>query len=189
MFRSLYIQQVWAGNENARSAQEAWELQDQRLIGRKVPFLCANEAHLQYGLICSLGWQVDRLLSRVDRQSIHFVFLEDLVSDHVTELDKIAHFLGLSTTDAIPFQKANESGIPRSRTLRLATKAINHGFRLAGAPVLGNRLVDPLNRWNKAATQRASLDATFRQRLVEYFSADIDILEATTGRSLTCWKG
>ena len=66
MLRSLYLQQRWAGNENAGSLEEAWRLQDARRAGRKVPLLCANPDQLQYGRICSLGWQVDRLLGRAE---------------------------------------------------------------------------------------------------------------------------
>src|SRR5271168_2527435 len=67
MVISLHEEQLFTGREDVADFAEAWNLQDQRRNGRRLPTMVWEPKYVQYGDLCSLGAQVARLLEAVPR--------------------------------------------------------------------------------------------------------------------------
>ena len=57
--------------------ERAWDLQEVRKQGKKIPRGCPDHKLLCYGEIARLGFQVDRLLSLVDSNRVHYTIFDD----------------------------------------------------------------------------------------------------------------
>ena len=93
MYFSLHQELLYGGNEDEHSALVAWELQDERRKGNKIPLGCSDPRFLQYGKACSLGEQLNFAMKKIPSQQIHYVFLEDIKKDPDSEFKKVLDFL------------------------------------------------------------------------------------------------
>ena len=74
----------------------AWNLQDKRMQGFKVPAACPDKKLLAYGEIAKLGKQVKKLLSLVDRKKIFFLLFDDFIDSTEKEHVSILRFLNVN---------------------------------------------------------------------------------------------
>ena len=80
-------------SETETNFEKAWYLQTERAIGNHVPKGCPDLKLLLYGEIAKFGFQVDTLLSKVNRHKVHFIYFDDFIN----KTDKICL---LYTSDA-----------------------------------------------------------------------------------------
>ena len=113
MAESLYYHNLRHLHENAPTFQQAWELQGMRKKGLKIPPACADPAFLQYKNACSLGAQVQRLLSKVPASRVLIIDLADLKDCPKREYQRVMRFLDLDG-DRESFFPENEARVPRS---------------------------------------------------------------------------
>ena len=78
---SLHGQMLYSLNEDIASFEDAWDAQEARARGERIPDRCRSPVFLQYGEACRLGSHVERLFRTVDRESVEIVFLEDMRRD------------------------------------------------------------------------------------------------------------
>ena len=65
MAPSLHEELVFTGREDVKEFAEAWSLQDVRRNGQKLPPMVWEPKYVQYGDLCSLGVQLDRVFRLV----------------------------------------------------------------------------------------------------------------------------
>ena len=180
--------------EDESSFQKAWELQDARAAGERIPRLCKEPKHLLYRERCSFAWQMERLFQRVPRERVLVHVFEEFFADAKTAYERTLAFLGLPDDGRRHFERVKEHGVPRSWLLHRL--ALDPPFPL-------NRLYGPLKRTFNAfglqpgrAIVRANIgkkkfdpiNPSFRRRLEAEFRAEIARLEAILGRNLDVWR-
>jgi sulfotransferase family protein len=180
--------------EDERSFQKAWELQEARAAGERIPRLCKEPKLLLYRQRSSFASQMERFLQWVPRERVLVHIFEEFFADPRAAYKRTLAFLGLPDDERRHFERVNEHGVPHSWWLHRL--AVDPPFPL-------NRLYAPLKRaFNAfglrpgAATLRANIgnenfapmEPSFRRRLEAEFQPDIARLEEILGRNLDIWK-
>ncbi len=114
MVLSVHAQLVKVGQENVSNFETAWGLQEARARGQSIPIGTLDSGYFQYGDVCKLGAQVERLLSSVDRARLLFIHSEDLKVDPLGEYLRTLAFLAVSDVGWRAFKNENLRRIPRS---------------------------------------------------------------------------
>ena len=68
-------------SETETNFEKAWHLQEDRAMGNNVPNGCPDFKLLLYGEIAKFGFQVERSLSKINRERVHFIYFEDFVKN------------------------------------------------------------------------------------------------------------
>ncbi len=183
---SLHAQELSVLNEEIDSFEVAWDAQEDRAAGRRIPKYCRSAQTLAYGERCKLGKQLARLYSRVDRDRVHLVFLEDVKSDPELAYRGVTEFLGIEAEPLPDFTPANTRHIHRSRWLMRLIRAYGAlteriGFRYQTG------VLKRVREWNRRDAARSLPGVELRRQLVEYFEPDVRLLEQLTGRDLSHW--
>ena len=150
--------------EDVADFPTAWALQAERREGRALPDGCPEPANLQYGEVCALGSQVERLLAHVSAARVRFVLLEDL-RDRPREVYRgVQEFLGIEDDGRRHFPALNvASDVPRpvARAIRAtADFKRRHGIRFGFGILTGlNRIMGKPPRESLPAATRAMLRA------------------------------
>ncbi len=190
MAPSLHEQTFVNGDEDEPNFENAWRLQKQREHGIKIPIGCRDPELLQYGRLCMLGEQLERMFSIVPREKVLVLNIEDVKADpRKIYLDTLG-FLGLpddGRTDFPAINTAKRRLFPRSwRYLRRANLAMVE----AGMPQfrIASRVLGLIERKTRREHKRAPVSFLLRQELRDYFSCDVRRLEDVTGLDLKHWR-
>lgn len=186
MAPSLHEELVFTGREDVTDFARAWGLQDERRQGRHLPRMVWEPAYVQYGALCSLGAQVERLLAAVPRERVKFVLLEDMARDPAGTYRSVLQFLGVDDDGRSEFAAVNQAKQRRWPFLLtvawLATR-LKKALGIEGGLGLWRR-IDARNRIER---ERPPVDEPTRRMLRDYFRADIDKLQRLIGRDLSPW--
>jgi hypothetical protein len=183
---ALHSEMLISGYENIPSFRTAWDLQGERGQGRRIPAFGGPHRCFLYGDVCSLGAQLQRLLTVAKGNRVLTVVLDDIQEDPRREYLKILAFLGVSDDGRVNFQVENTARILRrpwlARSQFLTTQVkqklhINVSFGL---------LRSVYSR-NVVAAARPELDQNTYNVLKEYFTRDVDLLGGLIGRNLQHW--
>jgi hypothetical protein len=196
MAYSLHAQLLYSLDEDVSDFKIAWNLQDKRAKGRRVPSYCDDKQILQYGDICKIGEQLERRYGQVDRDRVHVIIFDDFVKDTRGEYLKLLDFLGLEDDGRKEFSRIN-SNHEANRTWKLVLWKVGN---LVTGPVeevsdkvkdfLGIEdwgILNSLHSLGDKKVERKPLDPEFREELKDYFRADVELLSELLDRDLTYW--
>ena len=186
MAASLHAQELSALNEDIDSFEEAWDAQADRAEGRRIPKYCRSPRTVAYGERCKLGKQLARLYSRVDRDQVHLVFLEDMKADPEKIYREVTAFLGVDPEPLPEFEPANVRHTHRSRWLMRLIRMYGTLTERIGLRYQTG-LLERVRDWNKRQVENRALPRRLRHRLSAYFRQDVELLEELTGRRLQHW--
>ncbi len=191
LLASYHRTQVVTLNEHEADFERAWRL---RVAGSLEAADPIDPKLVDYPLVGRLGAAVNRLVRRVPREQIHFVFFDDLVSDPAAVWRRLTDFLSLPYDDRHDFTAQNPSdNMYRSRLLR---EAMHRPPKFVAAPM---RVVRQWSRESDSAVVRRLKQATWRpeakprmqrslrEELVDYFAVDVHHLSDLVGRDLRAW--
>ncbi len=195
MFRSLHLQMLDIGWEDRVDPEQAWRAQEERAAQRSLPVLCDDAKFLQYGAICSLGKQVERLLSVFPSDQVRVILFDDFTHDTRRVYQETLTFLGLTDDLREDFPLFNVAHEPRwPRVMRLHRR-LNRALFKSSVHRLAMTLLAPLrpaSRWlrraNVTPAAKAPLRAEFERELRAFFAQDIDRLSALLQRDLSHWR-
>lgn len=171
MAESLYYHNVRHLHEDALSFEVAWNLQKERSRGNKVPSGCADPAFLQYKRACSLGAQVQRLLSIVPARRVLIIDLADLKDCPKREYQRVMRFLDLNG-DRECFFPENEARVPRSLFVQ---RIMMFGGEIRRA--IGLRKGFGLMRFNEKKIIKKRMSKSFYDCINEDFREDKELLK------------
>lgn len=190
---SLHTQFLRSLKESENDFETAWNLQEERRHGRKLPRYCPEPRCVQYQEAYSFGFQVQRLMERVPRDQLKVLMFEEFFADVRRGYGELLEFLGLEPDGRDEFAVANESRVARSRTvMRLldrATAALPGdlmAYRRA-LRALGIRPLRLLSRHNTLPAARPPLRPEIRRAVARALAEDVRRLESVLDRSLACW--
>lgn len=177
MARSLHHHNLRVLHENEPDFARAWSLQEARSNGWSIPRGCTEPALLQYGAVCSLGAQVERLLCRIPVDRVLHIPLDGLRDSPAHHYRRALAFLGVPDDLRQMFSLENPARSHRSRTLQ---RVLRLGARLRF--FLGVRQGLGLGRLNEKPQGKAPLDYKLRSKLEKYFAGDLEILRRALAR-------
>ena len=187
MVASVHSQLLKNGRETERSLEHAWSLQNDRRKGKHLPIGCIEPDDLQYGKMCLIGSQLERLFSFVRKENLLVLTLEDIEKNTRLEYRRILEFLEIKDDGKSEFSIKNRRSSTRSLFLSLAVNQlalmkIKLGFkRNTGI----GALIQNVNKISKIGIQKNSVD--FENELCNYFKNDVKKIESIINRNLNYW--
>ena len=192
---SLHSQLLLSIDEDEKDFEKAWNLQELRKSGKRIPKKCRAPALLQYRDVGKLGAQMERLLEIFPKEQIKVILFDDFVSDTGAVYEDVLSYLGLNSDGRKLFLRINESSEYRSQLLGQFTqtppdsivcvwKRIKDMF---GIRDFGHRVMNRLRKANTVIKPIMALNARLRLTLIDEFEEDIRSLEAIIGRNLSHW--
>lgn len=187
MILSYHSELLYGGRETISDFWEAWLAQEKRKEGFLVPGSCGDVKILFYKDVCSLGTQVERLLSLVDREKVHFIFMDDLKKDPRKEYVNALEFLGVEDDGRTEFSHLNPNktwahpALPRFLRTMSKLKSSLGIHKMIG-------INDLFVRVFTKKSKRKPLQEWQRRELVGAFAEEIDKLSFLLQRDLSSWK-
>jgi hypothetical protein len=205
MLRSYHFRLLFLLEEDRKDFEEAWNLQQARARGERVPRSCRDPRRLLYREVASFGKHIARLLEIVGPERCHIVVHDDLNSRPREVSRELLRFVGVEDDmDVIEFEDGR-SELPhrmRSKSYRwrwLQTllykppaavfkaaqrSEIKRGVRPYGLKRLHKRLV----KFNRVRQAPEPFSPELRAMLRGVFAEDIRRLEAILDRDLGHWR-
>ncbi len=190
---ALFSEQRYNLQEDQEDFETAWNLQETRRGGARIPKGALRAVALQYGARASLGAQMEAVLEIFPRDRVMWIFMDDFKADTAGQYRRTLDALGLPDDGRTDFPAINTNrNIAPSPALRVIKH--NRGLRRVSTALkqrLGVRswgIAARLQKRSGERTARPELSPEFRARLTESFTADIRRLEALTGRDLSAWR-
>ncbi len=192
MYYSFYRHRYHRFQEDAETPEEAWRLQVPRKKGERLPKICPAEVEtLQYGEVCKLGKQLERVYGYVPKDQVKVLFFDDLKTQPRELYKETLDFLDLPDDGRTEFPKVNARKTPKSETVRNLVVSLNKIKKQLGikkAPHALRKIKKLEMKKNRKESERSNnLSEDLKKELSEYFSKDVDKLSNLTGRDLSHW--
>lgn len=190
---SLHAQLLKEGYETEDSFINAWTLEQERLFGRRLPFLFGRDPkQLFYSDWGKLGTQLRRCMDIVPASQLRVIIFDDFVSNPRKIYQDVLSFLDVPDDGRIDFPIINVSRIPRkknaARVLRLffllwlpIRIQLFKGKGIGFGQYIQNKFEFPQNSEDTSIKK-------YKKMLRRYFSNEISILENLLNRDLENWK-
>jgi hypothetical protein len=188
MAMSWHAQLRYTGNEDIGEFANAWHKQEAREKGKAIPALCRDPSLLLYGRICSVGWQISRLYSRVPRDRVLVMLQDNLKRDAGSVYLRTLEFLGVPDDGRMSF------GVHNQRHPAIRSQSVQAGIRQLSrlkikwgikSTIGVLRVVQRFNRARDAKDE--VLAPQFGAELADYFRGDVEELSALVGQDLSGW--
>ncbi|XSG86306.1 MAG: sulfotransferase domain-containing protein [Methylohalobius sp. ZOD2] len=189
MAYSLHDQTVFNGFETENDFERAWRLQHRRMYGDSVPYRCPDMQLLQYGTLCRIGEQLQRLYKYVAFDQVIVLRMENLKSSPRSTYLKVLEFLGLEDDGRVEFPVLNVAKEARFRVIRRSVSSINQALARIGVHDIRLGISKWLDENGRRSRPRPPLANDLENELRAYFLKDTCLLENLTGLDLFAWKG
>ncbi len=186
MATALHAEMLFTRIETEPDFATAWNLQEDRRHGRRLPPLCWEPRWLRYGDLCSLGAQLERLRALVPGDRILTILLDDIRKDARREYLRVLDFLSVSDDQRADFAVHNPAKVRRWPGLLLLSSAVLEIKRMLGITG-GLGIWTKIDEKNRIETHREPLSPAMSATLKGYFAADIQRLGRLLGRDLNGW--
>jgi len=195
LVHSLHSQALISIDEDEKDFEKAWNLQELRKSGKRIPKRCRTPALLQYRDIGKLGAQMERLLEVFPKEQVKVILFEDFVADTKCIYEDVLSFLHIPSDKREYFPQTNKNRQYRIRWLGKFTQCPPEGLLRAygyvkdrvGIKNSGHLLMQILRKINLVFRAREPLRAEFRRTLTKDFEQDIRMLERIIDRDLGYW--
>lgn len=124
MVQSYHLQLYKSLSEDKADFWDAWTSQAARAEGLEIPRYCDDPRILAYKNVCSLGSQLERLLTKVPREQVLWYFMEEVGRNPAEVYRRILAFLGVPKGPPPKLTHENKAATPRSMALHMALKSI-----------------------------------------------------------------
>ncbi|SFM52177.1 Sulfotransferase family protein [Ectothiorhodospira mobilis] len=176
MAPSLHGQAIFSGDEDEPDFEKAWALQERRMHGDCIPKRCRDPQLLQYGKLCKLGEQLQRLYRLVPREKVHVIHLERIQDSPREEWLRLMAFLGLDDDGREVFPVANSAKVRRLPWVYESVRWVDSIIRGMGVPYFRIGIMGFLYSKLVKKHHRSSISEDMRHRLSEYFLEDLKLL-------------
>ena len=172
--------------ETETDLKDAWGLIDIRKKGEKIPKGCPDPSLLFYGDIGKLGFQVNRLLYRIDRKMVLFILFDDFVNKTDKVYQSVLKFLSLDQNYTPNFQIHNVTNKIKYPQL---TKAVNLMAGLKKSIGINKQfgIAKKIHSSNVKGKTDKKITKPFRTQLIKYFYDDILLLSKSIDKDLSDW--
>jgi hypothetical protein len=190
---SLHSQLRYVLDEDEPDPEAAWDLQDARARGERLPPTVRVPEFLQYGAAASLGAQLRRVHEHFPPEQVKVLVMDDLKRDTGAVYREALDFLGVPDDGRSEFPRVNENKVhQRAAVARLTQRppaalvAVARGVKKVGRiERLG--VLDRVRRTNRQVARREEITPEFAERLRAHFRDDVADLGEQIGRDLSGW--
>lgn len=198
--RSYHQRLLFLMDETVEDFRTAWELQDERAEGRRVPDRCRDPRLLRYREIGRLGTYVEQLFDTVGRDRVKVVVFDDLIEDTRRVYEEVCRFIDVEPDVRTSFPPAQVTKDYRFEWLQallyrppeILTQFVSSRTGDGGEWTQWERealmgLRQFLVRINSKKTAPPSLSADTKAMLRETFAEEVQHLSSLIDRDLTHW--
>jgi len=192
MAPAMHATELFGTNEEIESFEEAWNAMPDRKAGKRIPEKCKEPKILQYGDVCTIGAQLERLLTKVKRENVLILLHDDFKKDSRAIYVKALEFLSLEDDGKTDFPRHNSNRRTKNRALARVIRTINRNHtilkvkKMIGLP-LGKGPMLMLKQMNTVVEKRLPLSPEMKGILIDYFQEDIERLSKLINRDLSHW--
>jgi len=186
MVQSLHAQYLHSGNEIYEDFEKAWRLKNERIQGVGVTRITEDPQLLNYGEVCKLGEQIERLLRTVTRDRVFFVFLEDLKQNPDVILRDLFIFLDIQeeNIETKVYNKATKRKYPKLQRLIKYLNRIKKDLKIKNLNTGFGRYH---RKFNSIEFEKSLLPHAIKQELSTFFESDIKKIEKVLDKNLKHW--
>jgi hypothetical protein len=192
MAPSMHSQEFFMLNENVKTFERAWGLQEERRRGRSLPAGCPDPQLLQYRTACMLGAHMKRLYDVFPREQVLAIMFDRFVKETRAVYNEVLEFLELPADSRTDFPKINQRKVYRSTLLaKLLSHYLLDYYLLKTKRITGIDLREMkafLSKFNVRDKKTEILNEGLRRELFQAFSSDVDLLENLLGWNLDHWR-
>lgn len=170
---AMHQQEYVSGNEDCEDFYTAWNLQDDRLRGLRIPEKCYSEKRLQYLKACSIGQQLKKIVNKIDENNILVVHMEAIQKSPIDVKEAIATLLCFNVVDNSEFPVVNSRKqwnspiwLAVSRFVVRIKKLLRLNFSFGLVTKIGQKKI-----------ARTKLDQTIKKELSDQFLEDKLLLD------------
>ena len=174
-------------SETETNFEKAWHLQEDRAMGNNVPNGCPDFKLLLYGEIAKFGFQVERSLSKINRERVHFIYFEDFVKNTDRVFQNVLSFLNVSPRGQIIYHVHNQTRrIKYPHFTKMVNIAIGVKKALGIKSAFG--IADRVHQKNIADGSPDQLKTSTLGVMTDYFEDDIQILSTLLKKDFSNWS-
>jgi hypothetical protein len=182
MAPALHGEMLLSGHETVHEFGKAWRLQEERRRGRKLPAYSWAKRRMLYGEACSLGAQVERLLTIAPPRQVLISALDDIRANPRMEYLRILNFIGVPDDGRLQFPTHNSAMTLRWPSMRFLYPLIHLKPKMIRSGVWTRILAA-----NKIEQRRPQMSPELADELKVYFRNDIERLGRLLDRDLSGW--
>ncbi len=190
MVYSWHSQLVWMGNEQITDFQEAWNAQEDRKAGKRLPQKVNPRQGLYYRKLPLYTEQIQRMHDVFGEERVLTLVFDDLVKDNPGTYEQVCAFLGVDDTYRPDFEHRNPNTTVRSSWFRTVTQDLPSPIQAVTSRLpmgLRLRLREIVKNLNTRVEDREPMDPAFREHLKEEFRPEVARLSKLLDRDLMDW--
>jgi hypothetical protein len=193
-FVSYHAQMRFIVEEDLPGPEDAWNAQEDRAGGKRIPATCLAPPRLEYRRVLSVGSQLARVYKIFPPEQVHLIWYDDFSRDTAKSYDGALDFLGLEKEQAVEFRHYNSrkeyrNGFIQKLIWRQPPWLRGLTRTMHGLPIIGKfRLNTILERLNSRSPAKPSLSPEFTARFLGEMEPEIALLEQVSGRDLSSWR-
>lgn len=185
---SMHRHQVYNGNELIHDLSQALDLNDLRLSGDGQGVLSSYPSErLAYFHSCALGWQLERLLTLVDRDRVHLIFMDDIKQDSKAVLKRLFEFLEVGEEYPTKLEKINVAKERKFQHFDRVVKRIGDLKHRSGIKMKFGFLAW-LRKINQKPATLGVVTSGTHIRIANEFVEDTKLIERFSERDLSNWN-
>ncbi len=197
MVYSLHNQLLLTLNEDVPDFITAWEAQDERILGNRIPRYCKEPMLLQYKSLGSYAQQLKHLFKIFPESQVKVLFFDDFKKNPSRIYEDILAFIGVPSDGRSNFEDFNPSRVNRSRIISIILnekplylrKLWKYVKIFTGATdETGEKIGKWIRKRNFRYAPRRELRESERKLITDSFMDEIEDLEELLGLGLTSWK-
>ena len=173
--------------ETETNFQKAWLLEENRKAGKKIPKGCIDQQLILYSDIAKIGQQIERVISHISPENIHFIMYDEFKNSTKLEYTKVLKFLKLKKEVPISFPLYNKSQRIKNETL---TKLTNYASSIKKKLNVRTRfnVASKIHKLNVKEQPLDKLPKNFLLKMDKFFGYDINLLSQIIKKDLSKWR-
>ena len=179
--------------EDVEDFAEAWELQETRAAGNRLPENRRMESQLQYRDVGAFGDQLERMFEHVPESQRLVIVFDDFKADAGAAYRSVLELCGVEDDGRTDFPKVHQARVYRSERLgrfyndpppmlRSITRRATHWLKGPGRPV--RNVLDTLF---SSKQPRTAIDPELRRRMADDFRPQVEKASELLERDLSHW--
>ena len=173
--------------ETETNFQKAWLLEQNRKVGQKIPKGCIDHQLILYGNIARIGRQIERFISYISPENIHFIVYDDFKYFTKHEYIKVLKFLNVNSELPMNFPLHNKSQKIKNETV---TRLTNYASFLKKKLRLKTRfnVASRIHKINVTDQPLDKLPKNFLLKMDKFFEEDINLISRFVKKDLSKWR-
>lgn len=187
---SHHAQMLVSGNENLESLFDAWNAEEDRRNGKRIPVSCRNTFHLYYSQWGKLGTQLQRLMDTIPADQLKIIVFDEFIHNTRKVYQDVLGFLAVPDDGRTHFPKVNPRRKPKNQFIQNIFGWLMHVWvplriRIfkGKSPGIGNYIRHKITQ----SVEPKNTPEDVYLMLKRYFEDEVILLEKLLGVDLAKW--